>query len=398
MIKGMNNKSVRRFNAKQIMRLLFQHRQLSKSKLAEILGLSIPAITKILNYLVERDLVDHVLCEHTGRGNSTGLYQMTSSSTPILCLHVTPYKISAIVLNGMMDPIMDYMSVDIQPKSPEELISLIFKVYGQCSRLTKCSSLRVAMAVHGQVDRKTGSSVLMPQAIWDEPIDFRFVLGQEFGAEVQIDNDCVMLALAEKWLTKDHPKDFCVINVDYGIGSSFLIDDKIFRGELFGSGQIGHSIIDQDGKKCSCGRYGCLETVSSSKAITASVRKEQKTRGSYGLDPPSKLEFEDVVELYLSEHSSTTQIVNTAANAFGISLYNFLVTLSVNDIVIYGGVKQLGEGWLNIVKIRVLSNPFETNTNTLKEQRTSVRFGELSESRLVEGIGFLYIESFIDSF
>ncbi|WP_394153639.1 ROK family protein [Vibrio maritimus] len=397
MIKGMNNKAVRSFNAKQIMRLLFQHRQLSKSKLAAILGLSIPAITKILNYLIEREMVEHVLCEHTGRGNSIGTFQVTSNSIPILCLHVTPFKVSAIVLNGMMDPVMDYFSVDISPKSPKDLVLAIFDIYRQCSRHTKCASLRVAMALHGQVDRRTGSSILMPQANWDDPIDFRFLLEEEFGAEVQVDNDCVMLALAEKWLTKDHPKDFCVINVDYGIGSSFLVNDKIFRGELFGSGQIGHSIIDQDGKKCSCGRYGCLETIASIKAMTAAVRKDHKINGGHELDP-STIEFTEVVEQYLAGHARTSQTVTTAANTFGISLYNFLVTLSVNDIVIYGGVKQLGEGWLNIVRSKALSNPFETNTNALKEQRTSVRFGELSEARLVEGIGFLYIESLIENF
>jgi predicted NBD/HSP70 family sugar kinase len=37
--------------------------------------------------------------------------------------------------------------------------------------------------------------------------------------------------------------DFCVINVDYGIGSSFVINDQIYRGSLYGSGQIGHTIV-----------------------------------------------------------------------------------------------------------------------------------------------------------
>lgn len=230
-----------------------------------------------------------------------------------------------------------------------------------------------------------------------EPIDFKYLLEEEFGAEVQVDNDCVMLALAEKWLTKDHPRDFCVINVDYGIGSSFLVNDKIFRGELFGSGQIGHSIIDQDGRKCCCGRYGCLETIASTKAITSEVRKMHKTNHNHSGEP-SQISFEDVATLYLSGDMVTKQTIQKAAGSFGISLYNFLVTLSVNDIVIYGDIRRLGHEWLDIVKSKALFNPFEANTNALKEQRASVRYGELPDSRLLNGIGFLYIEALIDNF
>ncbi|MDV7106358.1 ROK family transcriptional regulator [Vibrio sp. TH_r3] len=397
MIKGMNNKSVRSFNSKQVMRLLFQHRKLSKSQLAAKLELSIPALSKILNYLIDLELVEHIQVIHSGRGNSTGMYQMTQNTTPILCLHITPYRISTTVLNGLMDPIVDYRTIEINPTHPSELVASVFEIYRQCIKDTGSSKFKVAMALHGQVDTRSGTSVLMPQAKWSAPIDFKYLIEEEFGAEVQVDNDCVMLALAEKWLTKDHPKDFCVINVDYGIGSSFLVNDKIFRGELFGSGQIGHSIIDQDGRKCCCGRYGCLETLSSTKAITSEIRKTYKTNPNHGHNA-SQITFEDVARLFHSGDMITRKTVEKAATSFGISLYNFLVTLSVNDIVIYGDIKDLGDEWLNIVRTIALSNPFEVNTNALKEQRASIRYGELPDSRLLNGIGFLYIESLIDTF
>ncbi|MFA0442042.1 ROK family protein [Vibrio sp. 10N.222.51.C12] len=393
----MNNKSVRSFNSKQVMRLLFQHRTLSKSQLASKLELSIPALTKILNYLIDLELVEHIDVIHSGRGNSTGMYQMTQNTTPILCLHVTPYRIATTVLNGLMDPIVDYRNIEIGPTCPSELIESVFSIYRQCMKETGCSKFKVAMALHGQVDRRAGTSVLMPQAKWAEPIDFKYLLEEEFGAEVQVDNDCVMLALAEKWLTEDHLKDFCVINVDYGIGSSFLVNDRIFRGELFGSGQIGHSIIDQDGRRCCCGRYGCLETIASTQAITLEVRKMHKTNHNHNGES-SQISFEDVAMLYHSGDMLTKQTIEKAAGTFGISLYNFLVTLSVNDIVIYGDIGRLGKEWLDIVKHNALFNPFEANTNALKEQRASIRYGELPDSRLLNGIGFLYIESLIDAF
>lgn len=69
-----------------------------------------------------------------------------------------------------------------------------------------------------------------------------------------------------------------MINVDYGIGSSFVINDNIWRGSLFGSGQIGHTIINPDGIACDCGRYGCLETVASLSALKKQARVWMKSQ------------------------------------------------------------------------------------------------------------------------
>ena len=93
--------------------------------------------------------------------------------------------------------------------------------------------------MHGQVDPVTGVSH-MPQAAWRSPLQLKFLLEEKLAVDVRVDNDCVMLALAEKWLNRNALAEFCVINVDYGIGSSFVINGEIFRGNLYGSGQIGH--------------------------------------------------------------------------------------------------------------------------------------------------------------
>lgn len=87
----------------------------------------------------------------------------------------------------------------------------------------------------------------MPQAPWKQPVEMKYLLEEKLNVRVMVDNDCVMLALAEKWQNEGQYRDFCVINVDYGIGSSFVINDQVWRGSLYGSGQIGHTIINPDG-------------------------------------------------------------------------------------------------------------------------------------------------------
>lgn len=61
----------------------------------------------------------------------------------------------------------------------------------------------------------TGVSQTMPQAPWATPIEVKYLLEEKLGIRVMVDNDCVMLALAEKWQNNSQVRDFCVINVDY---------------------------------------------------------------------------------------------------------------------------------------------------------------------------------------
>lgn len=398
MLKGMNNQSVRMFNSKLIIRLLFQYKQLSKSRLSHLLELSIPAISKILLFLEEKGWVEHVQTKHTGRGNSSGVYQISHKSSPIICLHVTPTTISALVVNGKMELILDRWEREVSPAVPEELVQSVIDVYRHCVKEANVGKLKIALSLHGQVDIHAGTSMFMPQAPWNTPIDFKYILEEQLGTDVTVDNDCVMLALAEKWINPDHARDFCVINVDYGIGSSFLIDDQIFRGVLYGSGQIGHSIIDQDGKKCGCGRYGCLETVASTKAMLADIRKQTKNRLFYEQYYLDEFEFEQCAQLYLQNDPLVCRFCNKAASTLGISIYNFLVTMSVNDIVIYGEACKLGEHWLRVIKDQAHYNPFEGNVISVKEQKSSIRFGELSETQLLQGIGYLFIEKMLIAF
>ncbi len=397
MLKGMNNQSVRKFNAKLTVRLLYQYHQLSKSHLSRHLDLSIPAISKILTFLEDKGWVEHVDTDHKGRGNSSGGYQISPNLTPIICLHVTPSQISALVVNGKMEVLLERKTWEISPTLPEHLVKDVLGVYRECIKSLGIGKFNIALALHGQVDIHSGTSMFMPQVDWDTPIDFKYILEEELDTEVLVDNDCVMLALAEKWLTPAHTRDFCVINIDYGIGSSFLIDDQVFRGPLYGSGQIGHSIIDQDGRKCSCGRYGCLETISSTKAMLTDIRKLSKNRLSRGAIHLEHLNFEQCAELYHYNDPLVTGVCNKAASTLGISIYNFLVTMNVNDIVVYGQATQLGNDWLEVIKEQALYNPFEGNVVKVKEQKASIRFGDLSDSDLLKGIGYLFIEQGLEN-
>ena len=261
----------------------------------------------------------------------------------------------------------------------------------------------VALALHGQVDSEKGVSLFMPQVRWHKPLYVKYLLEQRTGLEVEIDNDCVMRTLAQKWfllrqtehigsemvLKNSKLQDFCVINLDYGIGSSFIINQEIYRGSLFGSGQIGHTILNPHGLLCSCGRHGCLETMASVSSIMRRV-----TSSLSAIDRcPEDLSFAQVVDMYLAGDEVVRSQVNRSARSIGLAIYNFLNVLNINHIYLYGALCALGNDFLEQIMRPVLVNPFDAQQQ-VKDLATFIEFGSLSPSEQIAGISYLYGERF----
>ncbi|RCU27118.1 ROK family protein, partial [Acinetobacter baumannii] len=90
----------------------------------------------------------------------------------------------------------------------------------------------------------------------------------------------------------------------------------IYRGSLYGSGQIGHTIVNPDGKACDCGRYGCLETVASLSALKKQARMWLKTQPEATLSP-EQLTTASLIEAWKDGDVQIRAWVDNAANAIG---------------------------------------------------------------------------------
>ncbi|WP_368231436.1 ROK family protein [Aeromonas sp. s3] len=390
MSTGLNNQKVRHHNKQVLLALLYQLKEASKSTLARHCELSIPAVSRILDELVAEGAISHSEQNLSQRGINGGSYRIASGQGAILCLNISPTSLESILVDNLITPLDDYAGQKIAPQTPDELLRLIESCYYQHKRRHKGLAIRLAIAVHGQVNPASGVSQTMPQAPWHASVELKYLLEERLGCEVMVDNDCIMLALAQKWQGAENVGDFCVINVDYGIGSAFIINGQIYRGALFGSGQIGHTIINPDGSACACGRYGCLETVASLSAIKKRARVFFKQQGA---DPAALAEGRvgtaQLLARYQQGDLMIRAMVDEGARAIGLSLYNFLNILNINRIWLYGRSCGFGEEWLQTIIHQTGANPFDCSDAV---NATHIRFGQLSRAQQVMGIGYLYVE------
>lgn len=131
--------------------------------------------------------------------------------------------------------------------------------------LDDISSIGVGAA--GQIDRQNG--ILIAAANLDcYDLNIKGILSEKFNIRVFVGNDVEIAAIGEqKFGAGKGCDDFVCVFVGTGVGSAIIKDGKIITGATGTAGEIGHIIVDLNGRQCSCGAHGCLEAYASRSAI-----------------------------------------------------------------------------------------------------------------------------------
>ena len=96
----------------------------------------------------------------------------------------------------------------------------------------------------------------------------RSKLSERLGLPVALDNDAKAVALGEGWVgAASKERNYLAMMVSTGIGGGLVLDGRLLDGADGNAGHIGHITVDEDGPKCDCGSYGCLEAVASGRSI-----------------------------------------------------------------------------------------------------------------------------------
>jgi predicted NBD/HSP70 family sugar kinase len=129
----------------------------------------------------------------------------------------------------------------------------------------------VGVGLPGQVDPAKGSVRLAVNlGIGPQPFPLASRLTELIGIPVVVENDVrsAALGLHDYLLTQgEASSDLALVSVGTGISAGVVIDGHLHRGATGMAGEIGHVVVDPDGRLCRCGQRGCLETVAAGPAI-----------------------------------------------------------------------------------------------------------------------------------
>lgn len=193
----------------------------------------------------------------------------------------------------------------------------------------------------------------------------------ELGIPVVVTNDAKAAAMGEmKYGVAVGMKNFVELTLGTGVGSGIVANGQLIYGFDGFAGELGHMIVEPDGRPCGCGRKGCLETYCSATGVvrTAIAMLEESSEATSLRDiATDKLTSYEVYQAAMAGDAMAQEVFKQTGRRIGIACANIATFLSPEAFIFFGGLAQAGE---------LLLRPIEEayNENVLSLYKGKARF------------------------
>jgi glucokinase len=204
----------------------------------------------------------------------------------------------------------------------------------------------VGVGTPGIIDTKSGTVVAAPLLFW-EKFALRKYLSRALKRPVVIHNDCsVAMAAIYDIELKRKPRNALGIFMGTGLGGALVLDGELYTGSSGIAGEVGHIVVEKEGRPCGCGSRGCFEVYSSRSGIADRMRDEVKKGTRTVLKDilakdkkqPGALRSGTLRKAMKDGDKLAQRIVRDAAEYTGIAISNLINLLSPDVVVLGGGL------------------------------------------------------------
>lgn len=183
-------------------------------------------------------------------------------------------------------------------------------------------------------------------------VQVRAYLSEKLGLDVTMTNDANAAAIGEMiYGNAKGMKNFIEITLGTGVGSGIVTDGRVLYGHDGFAGELGHTIAVRGGRKCGCGRNGCLETYASSRGVvmTAKEMLEASSEPSL-LRNIENISSKDVYDAAVQGDKIAIEVFAFTGKILGRQFADFVTFSAPEAIILFGGVANAGDLLLEPVK------------------------------------------------
>jgi glucokinase-like ROK family protein len=225
------------------------------------------------------------------------------------------------------------------------------------SNLDRSKFLGIGVSIPGLINSKTGQTYV-DLRINDKSLEESFE--ERYELPTVIDSDSRVMAIGEQAFGyAKNKKDVLCLNICDGVGLGMILNGIVYRGKSGLAGEFGHINVVKDGNLCTCGKYGCLETVASGGALIEQAQNGIK-KGQESLIKElvkgdlDEIHVADIIEAVNKGDLFAIEIINKLGNFLGEALASLVHIFNPEMIIIGGKVALAGD---------YLINPIENNLN-----------------------------------
>jgi glucokinase-like ROK family protein len=225
----------------------------------------------------------------------------------------------------------------------ETAVELVDEVIDKAG-FSRAEVIGVGLGLPGPIDMRSGrvgSSSILPGWVGVRAAE---ALASRLDLPVQVDNDANLGALAElNWGAAAGYRNAAYLKVSTGIGAGLIVDGRLYHGAGGMAGEIGHTIIQEQGPFCRCGKRGCLETLAGAAALV------ELLRGTHG----AELTTQQLLHAAGDGDSGARRVLADAGRYIGTAVATLCDLLNPELIVVGGELSAAGDVLLDPLREQV---------------------------------------------
>lgn len=323
-------------NNKKVILNCLKNRDLSRTDLASLTGLSNSTVSSLVSELTtERFVFEKSIAESSG-GRKPIILSINAGVAYALLLKIVQYKIVFAIVDLKLQVIYqcdvsfaecseDCLKVAVQNGIDRVLndnASISGKITG------------IGVSIPGLVDHHT-DKVLLSSLLHLRNMDIKSIIHSKLNRNVYVFKDADALMLGEYILNDlNSYESYLYLLVDSGVGLSFMNKGEILQLNRSGF-EIGHVQLDENGPLCNCGNYGCVEAFVSEQAARRDLKNISAQDPTYQTDIDN-LKFSDIVSKSNQGDQYATSVLSNQCVYLG-RVVAMVINLFAPNMVLIGG-------------------------------------------------------------
>jgi len=322
-MKTSNTQSIKTENIKLVVEKLIELRETSRIELSKVTTLNKATVSTIVQELVDKELVVDTDKIVKTSGRSAKIFALNKNAGRIISIELLTDSIYGVITN-LYGNIVFELTKEVHNFEFSEYLKILLEAIDELKANTLDSTyglIGIGIGVYGIVS-KSQKIKYATFTSWKD-IDLKTIIEDYTGIETYVENEANISALGEH-LTYADDQTLVSLNIGLGVGMGIIIDHKLYTGEDGYAGEIGHTIVVPNGKKCVCGNYGCLEQYISEPALLNDYYQQSKEH----------ITIETFIERYKQKDPIALKLYHDFIDYLSLTVNNISLSLNPKTIVI----------------------------------------------------------------
>lgn len=213
----------------------------------------------------------------------------------------------------------------------------------------------------------TGSIENAPNLPWKGVVPLVKLLQKKMKVPCVLTNDANAGALGEMYFGgAKNLNDFIFVTLGTGLGSGIVTNGQLVYGHDGMAAELGHVIVVKNGRKCGCGRRGCLETYVSVTGLKKTVKEWLNQGRKSILSEKKKIHTKEIFLAAQNGDALAQEAYEFTGEILGLSLANSVAYTSPKAIFLFGGLTNAKELLFKPTKRHFEKNLMNVYKNKIK--------------------------------